>query len=257
MDKDYLDFNKIKELRTPKEPKPKVFVIGDARGTGAGKTTQLIDMMCIDMSKDPDYRVVLAVPTHRLGEEIAKRFIDRGFDAAVFYGRDAADPRAPKQRMCRDLERTKEINSALGDVTKQACKNGSDECEFYKTCSYQAQQRLTPRVWIVAHNLLFRARPKFIQPPNFVGIDESFWGASLNGFDNNTRLVMLDDLEKLREVKENDKIDFSGTADLKASSDKTAHILHNEMSGRVRREVPDNFSSDELRDGYKLVSLSS
>jgi putative DNA primase/helicase len=244
-----IDFNIYPE-------KPKFCVVGDARGTGSGKTTQLIDMMCFDMSKDPNYKVVLAVPTHRLGEDIAKRFTDRGFEARVFYGRDAIDPETPKQKMCKELERTKEINSALGDVARQACKNGSAECEFYKTCSYQAQQRLTPRVWIVAHNLLFRERPSFIPQPDFMGIDEAFWGASLNGFEK-SKLVTVDDLEEVREVRteskqSRNKVDFSATADLMSASQRMARLLREEMSGRIRKAVLDNFDAEELRIAYRL-----
>lgn len=150
-----IDFN------PPPPPKPKFFVFGDARTTGAGKTTELINMLVHEMTARPDYRVAFAVPRHRLGEDIAKQFIHRGFDARVFYGRNALDPAIPSQKMCRELERTDEIAGALGDVARQACKNGSAECQFYKTCSYQAQQRLIPRVWIAAHNLLFRERPSF------------------------------------------------------------------------------------------------
>lgn len=236
--------------------KPKFFVFGDARTTGAGKTTELIDMLVNEMAAHPRYRVVFAVPRHRLGEDIAKRFIDRGFDARVFYGRDALDPATPSQKMCRELERTGEINAALGDVARQACKNGSSECQFYKTCSYQAQQRLTPRVWIVAHNLLFRERPSFIPQPDFLGIDEAFWGASLNGLEK-LKLMMIDDLDEIREIKQQskkscNKVDLSATADLMAASQRMARLLREEMSGRIRKAVLDSFDAEELRAAYRL-----
>jgi putative DNA primase/helicase len=247
-----IDFNIYPE-------KPKYFVFGDARRTGTGKTTDIIDIIVSAATKNPDFRAVLAVPRHRLGEDVAKRLIDRGIDAHVFYGREAPDPATPSQKMCRELERTEKINGALGDVARMACKNGSAECQFFRTCSYQAQQRLTPRVWIVAHNLLFRDRQSFIPQPDFVGIDEAFWGASLNGLDpiKPPRLVMIDDLEKLRYVKplskkSADKVDVGATNDLKAVSDKMARTLREEMSGRVRKMVLDGFDAEELRDAYQL-----
>jgi putative DNA primase/helicase len=172
----------------------------------------------------------------------------------VFYGREAVDPETPSQKMCRELDRTKEINGALGDVSRQACKNGAAECQFYRTCSYQAQQRLTPRVWIVAHNRLFRERPSFIPQPDFLWIDEQFWGASLNGLEE-PKLVMTDDLEEVREVmegKKSRKVDSSATADLMAASQRMARILREEMSGRIRKAVLDNFDAEELRIAYRL-----
>ena len=245
-----LDFNIYPE-------KPKFFVFGDARRTGTGKTTDVIDILVSEITKNPDFRAVLAVPRHRLGEDVAKRLIDRGLDARVFYGRDALDPKTPDQKMCRELDRTVEINSALGDVARQACKNGSAECVFYKTCSYQAQQRLTPQVWIVAHQLLFRDRPQFIPQPDFVGIDEAFWGASLNGIEK-TRLVMVNDLdEETREVRQSSKsalaaIDVGATADLMAVSTRMARILREEMSGRIRKAALNSFDAEELRAAFRL-----
>jgi putative DNA primase/helicase len=247
-----IDFNIYPE-------KPKFFTFGDARGMGAGKTTDVIDILVSEVTKNPDFRAVLAVPRHQLGEDIAKRLIDRGLlDARVFYGRDAIDPEMMTgQSMCRELDRTEEINKALGDVARQACKNGSAECQFFRTCSYQAQQRLTPRVWIVAHNLMFRERPPFIPKPDFVGIDEAFWNASLNGIEK-TRLVTVTDLAEHRLIKplskkkSLDRVDYGATEDLKAVSDKMARVLHEEMSGRVRKAVLDSFDDEELRAAYRL-----
>jgi putative DNA primase/helicase len=241
-----------------KPPEPWFWVAGDGRGTGVGKTVQLVERLVFEMSRNADYRCVMAAPRHNLSDDIARLFIDRGFDAAVFRGREALDPKreAPDQKMCRDLLRTNEISKALGDVSRQACKAGSAECALFNSCHYQAQQQLTPRVWIIAHQRLFRQRPEFIPQPDFVGIDEAFWNGSLNGIDS-IKLVTIEDLEEIRQVNSQSKklpssIDYGATADLAAISSRTARLLREEMSGRIRKAVLDNFEADELRETYRL-----
>ena len=52
--------------------------------------------------------------------------------------------------MCRDLDRVKEIESALGDASKHACKHKDKECKFFRVCGYQKQRSEKPHVWLIA-----------------------------------------------------------------------------------------------------------
>ena len=130
--------------------------------------------------------VALAVPRHKLGDEAVADFAAASITSRVYRGRTADDPDAPGETMCREIERVNEIFGALGDIEKHACRNRrtGDTCPFYETCGYQRQKQATPQVWLIPHELLFHQRPAFIPAPAVLGIDELFWGSSLQGTEN-------------------------------------------------------------------------
>lgn len=99
--------------------------------------------------------LVIAIPRHRLGDEIALDLAAMGISACVYRGRDADDPQAPGKEMCRELDRAGLINEALGSVSPRACKHGEQQCRRYEICGYQRQRRQQPKVWIVPQQLLF------------------------------------------------------------------------------------------------------
>ena len=109
------------------------------------------------------YHPVFAVPRHRLGDEIVRLLAEHGITGRVYRGREVADPDAPSEQMCRDLDRVKEIENALGDPSAHACKHKDKECEFFRICGYQKQRREKPQVWLIPHQLLFRYKPSFIK----------------------------------------------------------------------------------------------
>jgi len=127
--------------------------------------------------------ILYAVPTHRLGVEIERLFAAHGLEARVFRGRQAPDPTRPGQTMCDDIEAV-EIASSLGEPIESSCcklKEGVavvHQCQFYGTCSYQAQKEGRPDVWIVAHQMLYRAQSAF-GDVELVVIDEGFWQSGL------------------------------------------------------------------------------
>ena len=143
---------------------------------GIGKTYAVLARIedLLNAGKD----VVIAVPTHVLGEQLA-RDLEKNLSARVYRSRDAADPLAVEIdiKMCRAQKRIKAIRGALGDEEKHACKSARGQCVFYETCGFQRQKRNPPKLWIVAHQLLYRNLPKFIPDPDVVIIDEAFHGA--------------------------------------------------------------------------------
>src|ERR1700680_1364517 len=138
---------------------------------GTGKTRAITDriMALLDAGK----KVIFAVPTHALGEQIVRDL--EAIGARVYRSRGAPDPMsADGLTMCLEKDRTVAIVGALGDAEKDACKRGTQICDFYEGCGFQRQKRNPPRIWVVAHELLYLALPDFIPAPDVVVIDESF-----------------------------------------------------------------------------------
>jgi hypothetical protein len=89
---------------------------------------------------------VLAVPRHRLGDEIVGDLAEAGITACVYRGREAADPAQPGEKMCRELDRATMIRGALNSVAPHACKYKEAECGFYRLCGYQRQRKADPDI---------------------------------------------------------------------------------------------------------------
>jgi hypothetical protein len=161
-----LDFNENTDLDPP--------VHAIRVGTGVGKTTTAALLIAQEVKAGASLPFLIAVPTHRLGDEIVRQFDVHGVTAQVFRGRSAADPNRQGRTMCDDLEAV-QIALDLGASVEQACcKAKGTQCAFYDTCAYQRQKTLKPEVWIVAHQLLFSAQGA-IGKVQGVFIDEGFW----------------------------------------------------------------------------------
>jgi len=197
---------------------------------------------------------ILAVPRHRLGDEIVHDLAETGITARVFRGREAADPEQPGENMCRELARVTLIADALGVVSRQACKHKGSVCESYDVCGYQRQRQGEPDVWIVPHQLLFRVRPSFIPEPASLVIDESFWSGALHGIDVPVKLWVAD----LREVREIEgpggEYYTSSTADLMAISHRVCSAIEGEEDGRIRQGALTRASltAADCRDALRL-----
>jgi len=178
---------------------------------------------------------VLAVPRHRLGDEIVRDLAEAGITARVYRGREAADPEQPGEKMCRELDRATLIWEALGEVSRRSCRHKESICEFYDVCGYQRQCRADPDIWVVPHQLLFRARSRFIPAPASLVIDESFWSGALHGIDRPLKL-WITDLRAVREIeKPGGERYTSSIAELMAISDRLCSALEGEEEGRIRR----------------------
>ena len=139
--------------------------------TGAGKTEitgkLLAQVIPIDRRDGRPYRTILAVPTHKLGRKVGKRFAKQGLDVAVLEGR--GDPHKPatagRRYQCRNLEAVGLAIQAGADVRKTVCGTGKGGCPFFAACSedgYLSQFKAAGEadVLIVAHSMLFERLPK-------------------------------------------------------------------------------------------------
>jgi hypothetical protein len=146
---------------------------------GIGKTTLAGERVAdlIEAGKT----VMVAIPTHALGDQIVET-LESDAGARVYRSRDALDPDGPEPdtKMCREPKRLFAIEGALGDVDGDACKSKRGICDHYNTCAFQGQKRNPPKLWLVAHQLLFRKLPDFIPKPDFLIIDESFGKAAID-----------------------------------------------------------------------------
>ena len=158
--------------------------------TGVGKTQAAAELVAADVVRRralEDVRPVLyAVPTHKLGGEVEALFEAGGVSARVFRGRTAPDPDMPDtgRLMCLDPEAV-ELALSLGAPVSTTCCKGKHPttgtpvtCPFFTECAYQNQLRDKPGVWVVAHDLLFRAQAALGEVAAVV-VDEGFWQAGI------------------------------------------------------------------------------
>jgi hypothetical protein len=161
--------------------------------TGIGKTRIAARAIARHIKSDQP-QVLYAVPTHRLGEDVADLFRAEGLSAEVWRGRKALGKDG--KPMCLDLGAVK-IAEDLGVNIEDACCRGKDPagrtvtCQYYETCAYQKQKTRTPDVWLVAHQMLFQANAT-LGDMSVVFIDESFWEA---GTSKPVRGLTLDEIE--------------------------------------------------------------
>ena len=174
------------EIRSPDGP-PLTHAIRVDLGVGKSSIAQEeIAPFVRSMRANGDKRsVVIAVPTHRLAAEAATRFPE-DIRVGIWRGREAADPDQPGEAMCRDIEAVKEALAVLGDPEKTCCRRpasraGDPEvlCQFFNTCSYQAQKRVKADVWFTAHETLFSRKPKVVGDVAALVVDESPWAAGI------------------------------------------------------------------------------
>jgi putative DNA primase/helicase len=158
--------------------------------TGIGKTQRFAAMLA---RRRPALPCVYLVPTHRLGEDIAKYFEEHGLSARVYRGRDAADPTIPgnlerpkpeQVRMCLEPEKVA-LARACGQQIETTCcwrrKRGVRPCASYEVCGYQRQLRTdAPDVWLAAHNMLFHPLRAFKEASGVV-VDETFYPTGIVG----------------------------------------------------------------------------
>ena len=159
-------------------------------GTGIGKTEAYIrsirDQLTQYSVKQP---VVVAVPMHKLSDELLGRF-GEDIRVASYRGREANDPGTDGEKMCLDLDTVRDVQKVGGDVQALVCASGEKRCPFFEQCGYQKQQSQQGDVWIVSHTALFNAKPSFIPTPALRVIDENFTKQGVVGTGRNDRLIV-------------------------------------------------------------------
>jgi hypothetical protein len=172
-----LDFNEAPLQPSAEEETPHI-VRAFQVTTGAGKTSIAAEIFGDGRKEAKEHNdnrpLIYFVPTHRLGEDIAGLFAERGLTARVWRGRDNPVPGNPGRMMCDDIDKVSVALKCGLPVGDTCCKHKKIECPFYLTCEYQKQARSSPDVWIIAHQGLFHANAAIDEPAGIV-IDESFW----------------------------------------------------------------------------------
>jgi hypothetical protein len=135
-------------------PAPVPPALGVAVDVGVGKTRAWRERVAPALLR-AGRNGVLAVPRHKLGDEIVRDLAQGGITACLYRGREADDPEQPGEQMCQDLRRVSLLESALAAVGPHACKRGDEQCEFFDRCGYQRQRRQRPDIWVVPHQLCF------------------------------------------------------------------------------------------------------
>jgi putative DNA primase/helicase len=131
------------------------------------------------------HRVLVLVPTHRLGEE-ARHRLPEGIKTALWQSRKASDL-TTGEPLCLNLQAVAAAEAIGAEIEETACRRnrkGQEPilCPFYHQCGYQAQKVVVKNADVVfcAHQYLF-ALPKFLtRKVGLVVIDESFWQAGLS-----------------------------------------------------------------------------
>jgi putative DNA primase/helicase len=126
--------------------------------------------------------VIYAVPRHELGEEILKKFLAKGIDARIFRGRSAKDPDEPDELMCRNQKQYQLAVKLRADIYKSCCHSKHGICPLKATCKWIGQipkkGEPLPKVWIVAHELLFSGLEALGNPVAVI-VDEALWKSGI------------------------------------------------------------------------------
>ncbi|MDH3475342.1 MAG: toprim domain-containing protein, partial [Rhodospirillales bacterium] len=111
----------VEDLWKRRDEKP---VLALKVGIGLGKTREAL-ISAVRWIRDGRGPVVYAVPTHHLSAELLKRAQEEAGDdvtVAVWRGREAEDPAAPGERMCKDLDTVRAVQAVGGDPQELVCE---------------------------------------------------------------------------------------------------------------------------------------
>ena len=131
------------------------------------------------------HRVLVLVPTHRLGEEARQR-LPEGITTALWQSRKA-DDLTTGEPLCLNLQAVAAAEAIGVNVEKTACRKGRKGqepilCPFYHQCGYQAQKEVAKYADVIfcAHEYMFAPPELLTRKVGLVVIDESFWQAGLS-----------------------------------------------------------------------------
>lgn len=258
-------------VEDPDEPLPIVHAIQADVGLGKSSVcrSEIVQMLRSMRMKGDTRPVVVAVPTHVLGDEQADDFENMpefktaGFRVRVWRGREAPDPDAhdyrdpsipqgKKTKMCRDLDAVRDAQSIGLDPDKTACRSKEGECIFFSVCGYQQEKQATADIWIVPHELIFSKVPAAIGKIAALIVDEAAWGDGLDGVDGPPTEIALDALRG--DVTVPDDKSGVNTERLRAVHSMVRAALDAHGNGNVRRTAMLTAGMDVTtgKDGHAL-----
>lgn len=240
------------ELLAPRDDAAQMPAIALKVGTGVGKTEAALRAVIHRMISGDLRNATVAVPDNALSTELLARAVairdELGgtFEIGSWRGREAVNPEALNQAMCRRPDAVSAVGRAGLDVQTFACRTRRGaECQFFKSCSYQKQRGQRRRLTITNHASLFVAKAKGIKVPDLLVIDESFLNQGLIGTDRkiltprteltgSIRLTHRHRRELFGNAQAMDEAD--AMADLEPVREKLRQILDAAPKGPLRRQ---------------------
>lgn len=236
-------------------------------GTGIGKTEAALRIVIWAMKTGRLRNATFAVPDNKLSTELLARAVGirdelgATFEIGTWRGREADNPEAINEKMCRRPDVVRAVQRAGLDVQSFACKTREGaECPFFKSCAYQAQRRQRRRLTITSHATVFAKKPAGIRTPDLLVLDESFWSQGLIGTDRKI-LTPLDELTGTVRLTHEHGRDLFGDiqaraeadamADLEPVREKLRHILTTAPEGPLRREHIEGLTAEACRAAAK------
>lgn len=189
--------------------------LGIKVGLGIGKTRAALSeaSKAIRSGVRP---IVLAVPTHRLLNDILARPELDGTSVGTWRGREATNPNTGDP-MCLDLKAVRDVQSVAGNVQTMVCDDGDGhQCTHFSRCPYQAQRLQEADLWLIPHASLFHERPTVIGDPSLVIIDENFSASGLSGISGPAIALSLQEIATPPIGYRKGRYSDAATADLRA-----------------------------------------
>ena len=232
-------------------------------GTGVGKTEIALRAIIALLKAGVIKAAAFAVPDNELSAELLARAVairdELGgtFEIGSWRGREAVNPEAINEAMCRRPDVVRAVGRAGLDVQTFACRTRDGaECPFYRTCAYQAQRRQRRRLTITNHATTFADKPKGVPVPSLLVLDESFCSKGIVGADRPI-LTPLDELTGTVRLTHERGRDLFGDiqaareacalADLEPVREKLRAILTTAPEGPLRREHIEGLTADQCR----------
>jgi hypothetical protein len=129
-------------------------------------------------------RVLWLVPTHKLGGESLADMAALMMRAAAWRGRDAPDPDAPGEAMCRDPDAVADARAVGADIEAAVCGTPDGPCcQFRATCGYQRQKAAAADADVVVapHEMALHHLPPAIgKGLGLIVMDEAWWQDGLD-----------------------------------------------------------------------------
>lgn len=173
-----------------KEPKKHVPALAICATTGLGKSHIFRKVAAENIRRlraAGDKRsIVVFVPTHDLALEQAMKFnqLHPDLTAKRFIGIDNKNLDKPKTKMCERVDIVLRLLKHGSSLSSICCTREVDYCPHHyeskkNPCGYSFQSQAFADIWFMPHQYLFLPMPNNINVA-LIGIDESFWQASIN-----------------------------------------------------------------------------
>lgn len=218
--------------------------------TGVGKTRALIKRVgkvIAELRAQGDMRAVLIyAPDHKLNDQILRDFAGyaQGVSVTVRRGREADNPDAAGEKMCRNPKDVERAQKFVLDVTKTVCRG----CPFASDCAYLKSQAVQADVYILPHAALGNTPPARAQGIAFTVVDES---PDLIDDAREIAVAALDGMRATQRKRSEDRPEdaLGREADLRAVRAKLRDLIEKNGLGPLRSDlVRERFDAESLRE---------